>query len=67
MIIELASYERFQKDYALVDDYIQAHYRIAGESDFDNPDVTQGAYQVMVRTGLTPTGVDDSSQLPCFG
>ena len=67
VIIELASYERFQKDYALVDDYIQAHYRIAGESDFDNPDVTQGAYQVMVRTGLTPTGVDDSSQLPCFG
>ena len=67
VIVELASYERFQEDYALVDAYIQAHYRTAGESHFGNPDAPQDAYRVMVRAGLTPTGVDDSSKLPCFG
>ena len=66
VIIETGSYPQFRQDYDLVDNYIRAKYRIAGESNLGNPDVGGDAYRVMVRKGLTPVRTEESWQLPCF-
>ena len=66
VIIEMSQYDGFRQNYDLVDAYLQAHYRIAGESNLGNPNVAADGYRVMVRKELTPIRTYEPWGLPCF-
>jgi len=66
VFIEMATYDDFRHAYELIDDYLRANYRIAGESNLGNPDTGEHGYRVMVRKELTPSRTYERWQLPCF-
>ncbi len=65
-IIRTGSYDDFQRDYPLVDEYLRLNYRLAGETSFGNPDVRQDAYRVLVHKDRVPTRIDPRWSMPCF-
>ena len=65
-IIDMSRYDNFQQNYDLVDAYLQAHYRIAGESNLGNHNVAADGYRVMVRKEYTPVRTYEPWGLPCF-
>jgi hypothetical protein len=66
VIIDANNYSDFQAFYPEVDRYLQAHYRVAGETDFDNPDVGPRGYRVLVRNDREPLRSHPASAMPCF-
>jgi hypothetical protein len=66
VIIDTRSYHVFTAFYPTFDRYLQAHYDVAGETDFGNSDVGPTAYRVLVRNDRLPLRTHDASGMPCF-
>jgi hypothetical protein len=66
VILQMSSYNEFRNLYPAFDRHLQAHYRVAGETDFGNRAVGPAGYRVLVRTDRQPTGTDPESSMPCF-
>ena len=66
VILQMSSYNEFWNLYPAFDRHLQAHYRVAGETDFGNRDVGPTGYRVLVRSDRMPAGVHPASSMPCF-
>ena len=53
-------------DAQALDRYLQAHYRVAAETDFGNSDVGPHGYRVLVRNDRDPLRTHPASSMPCF-
>ena len=56
--------ESFSHDYPIVAEYLGAHYRLAGSSDFGGTD--GGNYTVLTRIDRVADGTDAATSMPCF-
>jgi hypothetical protein len=65
IIIALAGDEKVLDEYPLLTKYIDEHYKVAGRTNFDGPNV-EGDYLVLVLKDRPPTRVDSLTALPCF-
>jgi len=65
-IIDAHNYSDFQAVYPDVDRYLRTYYHVAGEMDFDNPDVGPRGYRVLVRNDRDPLRTHPASSMPCF-
>jgi len=66
VFINVERYDSFQNDYGLIDDYLRANYRIAGDSNFGAFVADPPVFRVMVQRDLTPSRTHERWQLPCF-
>ena len=66
VIVDKATAREFEQEYQLVNHHLQRTYRLARESSFGDPEVSNDGYQVLVHRDLSPTGRYDSWDLPCF-
>jgi hypothetical protein len=64
-ILQNESSEGFRSTFPLVAAYLDAEYRIAGSTSFDDPRVASDGYQVMVRRDLGDVPTDADWRLPC--
>jgi hypothetical protein len=62
-VAEMRSYPEFQRDFPLIDRYLQSAYDVAAQSSLDDP---EGEYRIFVRKGAVQTGVSPRDGLPCF-
>jgi hypothetical protein len=66
VLLDNARYPEFQQSYPSLDEYLAAHYRDAGASNFGDAAVPPDAYRVLVSRDRAPVRVDPAWGLPCF-
>jgi len=64
VILDLGGRSNFVDEYALLWEHLTVHYRVAGETDFGNPD--SSGYQVLVPRDRPPVRTYPKWSLPCF-
>jgi hypothetical protein len=63
VIIETAHHDDFVAQYSLVGQYLDEHYRVAGTTDFGNP---EGNYTLLVEKDRLPSRTHPATGMPCF-
>jgi 4-amino-4-deoxy-L-arabinose transferase-like glycosyltransferase len=66
VLLRADDYDMFRTDYPLLDAYIARRYRLAGETNFGNPEAEPGGYRVFVRSDRQAASTDQETGLPCF-
>jgi hypothetical protein len=64
VVVQTASEESFRANFRRVADYIDAEYRRAGTTSFDDPRVSDDAYRVLMKRDAE-AGRESGSGLPC--
>jgi 4-amino-4-deoxy-L-arabinose transferase-like glycosyltransferase len=67
VLVRVAGYEQFHRDYPLLHAYFQRRYRVAGQAGFGDDEAGPDAYRVLVRVDRQVSSVDQATGLPCFG
>jgi hypothetical protein len=66
VLIHARSYDDFQSAYPEVARYLQAEYRLGGETDFGDSEAGPGAYLVLTHRNRVASGIHAASSMPCF-
>lgn len=64
VILDIGGRSNFVASYALLWEHLTVHYRVAGETDFGNPD--SSGYQVLIPRDRPPVGTYPKWSMPCF-
>ena len=66
IVIVRTTDESFENSYPLTARYLHDHYHVAGTSDFGDPDIDAGGYEVLIRNDRVPTRRHTPTSMPCF-
>jgi len=66
IVIVRATDESFERSYPLTARYLHDHYHAAGTTDFGDPDIDAGGYEVLIRNDRAPTRRHAPTSMPCF-
>ena len=64
-IVQTASEDTFRSTFPLVAAYLDAEYRVGGETSFGDRRVAADGYRVLIRRDVTGVAVEGGSELPC--